>query len=76
MTWAVQNGHPREFAKIALSHLIKDRLDQAYDQHNYWREAAGVMLSWQNHVMEVLKQKSTSNLSNYRRMVKVSGGRS
>jgi integrase len=50
MTWAVSNGHPREYAKVALAHSIKDRLDQAYDQHHYRPEAARVMLAWQRHV--------------------------
>jgi integrase len=58
MTWAVSHGHPREFAKIALSHLIKDRLDQAYDQHNYRPEAARVMLGWQSYVVELLDRRS------------------
>src|SRR5262245_42426222 len=57
MTWAVSHGHPREFAKIALSHFIKDRLDQAYDQHNYWPEAARVMLGWQQHVLELVEEE-------------------
>jgi integrase len=44
MTWAVSHGHPREFAKIALGHTVKDRLDRAYDQHDYRPEAARIML--------------------------------
>jgi integrase len=59
MTWAVSHGHPREFAKIALSHLVKDRLDQAYDQHNYRPEAARVMLGWQNHVMVLVSGRKS-----------------
>jgi integrase len=71
MTWAVSHSHPREFAKITLSHQVKDRLDQAYDQHNYRPEAARVMLGWQKHVMELVnEQKSTGIASNCRRMVK------
>jgi integrase len=58
MTWAVSHGHPREFAKIALSHQVKDRLDQAYDQHNCRPEAARVMLGWQNHVMELVREQT------------------
>jgi integrase len=58
MTWAVSHGHPREFAKIALSHQVKDRLDQAYDQHNYRPEVARVMLGWQNHVMELVREQT------------------
>jgi integrase len=67
MTWAVSNGHPREFAKIALSHLIKDRLDQAYDQHNYRPEAARVILGWQNYILELVDERKSKNVVPMRR---------
>jgi integrase len=55
MSWAVANGHPREYAKAALAHQIKSKLDQSYDQHDYAPEAARVMLAWQRHVEQLIK---------------------
>ena len=62
MTWAVSRGHAREFAKIALSHTVKDRLDQAYDQHNYRAEAARVMLGWQKYVAQLAAEEKIKNV--------------
>jgi integrase len=62
MTWAVSHGHPREYAKIALGHLVKDRLDQAYDQHSYAPEAGRVMLAWQGHVGRLITGRSVDNV--------------
>jgi integrase len=66
MTWAVANGHPREYAKAALAHQIKDRLDQAYDQHDYAPEAAGVMLGWQRHVEQLVTRGPASKFVSLR----------
>lgn len=61
MTWAVSHGHPREYAKAALAHSIKDRLDQAYDQHHYRPERARVMLGWQRHTEALVAGSTVDN---------------
>jgi hypothetical protein len=66
MTHSVANGHPREFCKVALGHQIKDRLDQAYDQHDYSPEAARVMLGWQRHVEQLVTSGTASNVVSLR----------